>query len=594
MEAWQKEYLDNIDRVKELTFLPEAETARELEEKIEAVRDEARRLAERNSALVRENLFPALELVPQASQEELDALYDFAQILTKGQRPDNGIALHIHEALLTTARNRHDQEMLLRELYQCGICTFYQFTTPTAYAVSEDWLRRIRLYFREAASYLRVYEQIPSTESRGYIHRAMGNIALSYGRNEFPQKLRAINASLRVLSDPYYREKTPDLPWDAFVYATHQERTTLLYSLRTGDTTPEVVAQVMESAQYVHNIQLERAKKQGKPLEAKWKNVYNSALFYCGITDVNSFMQYLVDTGRSARLDDYSADGMFMNIDTTAYLMDMLQEFGKQEGQYDSIANEMLRHSLCYIAHLPKSIPLHKTVDRLLSGFDEFSGGMTLTELFHRLAPLTARDLYLHSVACGEFARYLVQLARQDAPELVRDLGDEAEDMAARAGLLHDIGMLRFPQSYMFASRQLLQDEWELIECHCDFSQHLLFRNPSTRALATAVQGHHWPEYTRTAYRRSEDKTPMLTDIVHLSDMLGCCVVPNCANVINAQPVDECIHTLEENPSASYQPQLVHLVLAHREELEGKVTEIKEFSYNKLMESINLMKNMNI
>ena len=588
LEIWQEEYIRSIEKINALSFLPEAETVQQLQQQVQQQQCQARQMVEANTALIRDRLFPVLEAVSRASQQELDTLAEFAQALTRGNRPDNGIALHIHESLLTVARSRHDRQMLLRELYECGMCTFYQLTTPSAYAVPEDWLRQMRLYFREAASYLRIYDQIPSTEARGYIHRAMGNLALTYGRNDLPKKLRAVNDSLRVLSDLRYHEKTPDLPWDRFLYATHQERTTMLYFLRSGTTTPEVVAQVMDSAQYVYSLQVQRAQQQGKPLEPKWRNVYNSALFFSGITDVETFLNTFIECYRNADENDFSANGLFANIDTTAYLMDTIHDFADDKERYYPIADEMLRHSLHYIARLPKNVQLHKTVERLLSGFNEFPGSMTLTELFCHLAPLTARDLYLHSIVCGEFAKYLVQLAARENPALLQDLsGMDAEDMAYRAGVLHDIGLLQFPRVYLYPSRQPLQAEWELKEIHCNFGSHLASRAPSAQALADAIGGHHWPDCPRSLYCREADKAPILTDILRLADALSECVAPECPNTSNSQPVDEYIHTLEVDVDNAFPPELVLLVLRHEAELAAVQEKIKEIAYQKLFDSMN-------
>ena len=589
MENWQLSYIQSIEKINALSFVPEAKTAQELQEKVTAQQAQTRLLVEENSALIRDRLFPALESISRASQQELDTLSEFAQALTKGGRPDNSIALHIHESLLTVARSRHDREMLLRELYECGMCTFYQLSASIGYGIPEKWRRQMRLYFREAASYLRIYDQIPSTEARGYIHRSMGNLALTYGRDDALKKLRAVNDSLRVLTDPRYHEKTPDLPWDRFIYSTHQERTTLLYTLRTGTTTPEIVAQVMDSAQYVYSLQMQRAQEQGKPLEPRWRNVYDSALFFSGITDVQSYLNTFVECYKEADENDFSADGLFANVDAGAYLMDTIYDYaGDAAERYYPIADEMLRHGLHYISRLPQNIQLHRTISKLLLGFNEFPGSMTRTELFCRLAPLTARDLFLHSVACGEFARYLVQLAARENPALLQSLhGQDAEDMAYRAGLLHDIGLLQLPRNYLYPSRQLLQSEWELMELHCDFGAHLLARSPSTQALANAAGGHHWPEYARVFYHREEDETPILTDIVHLADVLSECVAAESFNISNSQPVDECIHTLEVDVNNTFQPELVRLVLNHREELEAKQKEIERITYQKLFDSIN-------
>lgn len=66
-----------------------------------------------------------LESIVRADDQTITELQAFAQRLTGSGKPDSNLALHIHESLLTAARRRHDRDLLIRELYECGLWSFY-------------------------------------------------------------------------------------------------------------------------------------------------------------------------------------------------------------------------------------------------------------------------------------------------------------------------------------------------------------------------------------------------------------------------------------------------------------------------------------
>ena len=201
METWQQAYLDHIARISFLRKMPSGSSPAEMQTAVRNCQEEIRLLALENAALIREHLFPVLESIVRADDQTIAELQAFAQRLTGSGRPDSNLALHIHESLLTAARRRHDRDLLIRELYECGLWSFYFLDNSLAGTAPPKYRKKIRLYFQEGASYLRVYDEIENTQTRGYIHRCMGNIALSYSQQEPLPKLEAINASLRILTD---------------------------------------------------------------------------------------------------------------------------------------------------------------------------------------------------------------------------------------------------------------------------------------------------------------------------------------------------------------------------------------------------------
>ena len=273
MEKYQEEYLELLKRAAKSTCPPAEEHSPDsfLEALSEANAASIEEI-KRGTEILRENLFPLLDNILSASDEELESLNEFAGKLMSGvEQKDVGLHYRIHLALLSYARHSGLKEMLIRELYQTAMA-LYNLETMLSPNALRLFTVRMRVYFSEAASYFDSgdYDGITDAETRGYIHRSMGNIALSYDTSDpesAKEKLAAVTRSINILSDPDVRAKTPSLPWDVYLYKSHQERTSLLSFLRTGHANPDAFAQVLESAQIVQEHQLKQMRERGEMLQ---------------------------------------------------------------------------------------------------------------------------------------------------------------------------------------------------------------------------------------------------------------------------------------------------------------------------------------
>ncbi len=591
METWQQAYLDHIARISFLRKMPSGSSPAEMQTAVRNCQEEIRLLALENAALIREHLFPVLESIVRADDQTITELQAFAQRLTGSGRPDSNLALHIHESLLTAARRRHDRDLLIRELYECGLWSFYFLDNSLAGTAPPKYRKKIRLYFQEGASYLRVYDEIENTQTRGYIHRCMGNIALSYSQQEPLPKLEAINASLRILTDPSYHAKTPDLPWDRLVYSSHQERTTLLHYLRSVEATPEIASQVLESAQIVRNVQEERVRKQGIPLEPRWQYVYAGALFFSGITDIRTYLDTLIAISSSVPDNDYTGNGLFGSASIVAFFMDALNTYGSSvREEYSPQLTRLLRKAVRYMENAirnPDCNDLYSQMEKLMQSFIEVSGGMCFRELFHALVPLGDRDLYIHSVISGKLCRWLAQLVRKEAPQLLAGLPEEESvllELAEDAGLFHDVGLLLYPRNYITPIRLRLRPEEELRQLHTLYGWKLLQEHTSTRRCAWAALGHHQYSGYPEEYHREEDPTPVLTDLTVLADYLSRCSCAFLADLSPCPSVQERLQQMQADQTGQFRPELVRIVCKHGAQLPDVLQEIGREFYTVLWE----------
>jgi HD-GYP domain-containing protein (c-di-GMP phosphodiesterase class II) len=100
------------------------------------------------------------------------------------------------------------------------------------------------------------------------------------------------------------------------------------------------------------------------------------------------------------------------------------------------------------------------------------------------LAMLRARDdaTCTHSRATGEWARRIA---------LRMGLGAEIIDRVAKAGVLHDIGKIRVPDSILFKPGPLDESEWSVMKQHAEAGAEILAQIPALALYAPIVGSHH-------------------------------------------------------------------------------------------------------
>ncbi len=92
-----------------------------------------------------------------------------------------------------------------------------------------------------------------------------------------------LRQTLRILQDEELQQKTPDLPWDRYIYMTHQQMASSISYNRENDMTPQDVTAVMESVHIVHSHRIQKAvsRNGSPPMRSAF---YRYAIeYYCGL-----------------------------------------------------------------------------------------------------------------------------------------------------------------------------------------------------------------------------------------------------------------------------------------------------------------------
>ncbi len=538
MKEYQSIYIENLKEVFRLNAPPAEipENARAYAEERAQRAKRIRRLSQENTNLLRENLFPTLDNIATASKEDIQNLEEFAAALNeRGAYLDLVLCYLLHNALITYARRWEMRDMLIRELYHGAMALFYmQDVLQSAEQNTYQW--RLGRLFGEAASYIRRYDEIEDIETRGYIHRAMGNLALVYPglkREDGQRKMAAIRRSLRILTDPVYHEKSPGLPWDVYITRSHQERTTGLGLLRAGENDSQVLREIIESAEYVMDRQRETAAKQGGKPAFRWQYAYEAAQYHCGIRPLSYFLGWLEQAYMERNEQDYTLEGTYYNMFLPALYADYISKDADCRMKKKEIMQLMYRRMTKYVRRMPDnqlSSAIQKQLLSCVTTFAEYPDGLLEKDFILDLVACRNPDGYVSSRMAAAVAEMLVYRAVSTAPELligalgcrnaqeVQQRRDELRTFAYEGCLLHNVGIMSFNHFVRHIARSWVEEEKDMYQCHVWSGKIMLEQSESTRPYVWAAMGHHrfydgsggYPD----SYRREQDPNPMLTDLI--------------------------------------------------------------------------------
>lgn len=586
MRGYQRQYLDNLARIVALQGpfegLPESSGAFLLAHRQESCR-QVRAIIEENTAMLRQQLFPVLDDIVSADEEEVRHLEDFARQLGSGGANQPDLVLHysIRCALVTYARKWDKLDMLIQELYHAGLALFYmQEIMDRCGKVRYRW--KMGLLFGEAASYIKQYDSIEDPETRGYIHRSLGNLSLAYGganREDAQHKLDAVRRSLQILTDPAYQEKTPSLPWDRYIYTSHQERSSALNALQAGVSDPLVLREVMESAQYVQEFQEEDCRKRGIKPMVRWRMTHEAAQYHCGIQPLSTLLHWVEEAYVERDPTDYSENGIYHNISLPALYADYLSHDGELRIKKKEVLLHMYRQVAQYVRSAPEDQVgelLLKYLLQFLQTFIEYPDGIQGKDFLLQLVVCRQPDAYVRFRLAAQVTELLSAQALEMRPSLLLGvLGCETTDQllgrwkevcrfAYEGGLLHDIGVLAFHHLLLHIGRSWLEEEREMYQYRVYAASSILARNASTRPYAAIALGYsqnydgsgeYIPEYSRAA-----DFNRPITDLVGIADSLVNLTDDTDPQNRQALSLNQALDEVRAGAGSRYNPEAVELL----------------------------------
>ena len=408
MRPYQKEYIENIREIAALTARkdPDGLTLEAYEARMR--RDEAAAWEKvgRNMTLLREGLFSTLDHLFDADRKTLEELEEFATHLMGGKETqDEGVFRLIHRALLSLARQKGDRYGMIRELYWLGMGYYWLYSKLVGLPleVTEKYANQMRLSFTEAAAYLKYFEEIEDTETRGYMLRSRANMSLGSFKSS-GEKIRLVRDTLCIMQDETYRQTEPDLPWERYLYMTHQQMASSVSYSKEQVMSPEDMAWIMESAYIVYHQRLEEAAASGGHTPLRWAFPYYAMEYYCGIYDMDHLMARIEKLMDQADPADVSPDGMYGILSLPAFYCQYLEQNPERIPAKASYLEGLYQRALEYAGRFPaqEDEKLSLYLRQLSFTYIETQGGVPYGVYLQKLLLRFAPEAYLHSRMVGE------------------------------------------------------------------------------------------------------------------------------------------------------------------------------------------------
>ncbi len=543
MQPYQEEYIANLKDIITLTSRkkPVGRTFETFETELLQTRQLLAQKIKRNMELLRSHLFPELDHLLEADSERVQELREFADKLLNGQdTPDAGLFCMIHQALLNLARLTKDRRGIIRELYWLGIGrhNLCNKVVGLEFCMIENYISSMRLCFMEAAAYLKYYDEIEDSETRGYILRSRANISLGQFKNA-GEKIHLVKQTLQILQDKDYQDKAPELPWDRFIYMTHQQMAASISYSKDSPMTPEDIADVMESVYIVYQRRLlEAALKNEKPPMRPTFNYYTIE-YYCGLNSLQELLSKIEALMDEADPCSFSADSMYALISLPAFYCQFLEHYPERIPERKEYIASLYRKILDYVDSFPEASEnetLFFYLRQLSHTFVETDNSITYGDFLLKLMKRFAQETYLHSYMVGKAASVFCEIIVSEEPnyfddiEHIRQIKDpdkkrtEILNFAMKCGLYHDTGKINFLELYSQTGRQWFEEEYEMAHLHTTAGEACLSKRPSTQPYAAAALGHHsWYDGSRgypRAYQRLKCPSRQMVDIIGLVDWI--------------------------------------------------------------------------
>lgn len=490
-------------------------------------------LRQENIALLSGKLFPQLDALHSAGAEDIRALEEFSDALMDWRTNlDCGLYVLIHDALLSLYRFRRDRSGIIRELYKLGMGLYYRNRVLDGIEGDQTLPFHFEneMVFTEAGSYLKYFEEIPDEETKGYIIRALANVAIC--THEHRRRIGVTARILRIIRDDYYRSLAPGLPWDTFLRRTNQQMSANRATLSRGNLTKEELTAVLEACYEVFTPELGV-----RDPNIRWLWPYYEMEFNCGFVDLHTTLLRLQSLIRSQPYDQYDESGLCGNVQLPIY-------YGRLMKANPALCSDprhvgFLAEAYAKMMRTILSIPLESfteymayTIRLIVSSYLEIPGVPTYRAVTEQLMQRFSVELFVSSRRVGALLRaYCAEIFSHD-PGFFDDIPFLADcpagadkramllDYAEDCGLYLDFGRVKMNLLRTLRTRELFEDEFRLSTLHTVCGHTDLSERPSTAIFADVALGHHsW--YNGSGgypgnYVRNESPYRLMTDVAAL------------------------------------------------------------------------------
>ncbi len=571
-------YIENLRKVRALSK-PEFEQGTDAQTILDTIQKNATEsflVMKENNRILNERVFS--RKAAELTDEDIEALYEFAgKLFAYMNSEDDGIAYKVHCLLLEAARLRGDAPFIIRELYNCGVTLYYLNLKSDRMGVN-TFGARVRAYFQEGADYISRYEEF-DTKTRDCIIRCLGNSKMALSRRSHDAcrvYMRLSERALAVMTDPYYQNLNPEIPWGNLIYGIHIDRFVILAYLRENDD-PEIAEKVYRSAKYVYEKCGENQGEEARLQNWRVNFFYAAAKYHAGRGTARSLVESALDAVERVDHEDFTSTGINNNLGLTTYMYRYVGFLDSKDRE--KLENRIQRSKRCCLEYLNK-LPLTRyprVLNRVLQDLVETLPMVESSGIRGMLDYILAahRPTYVHSLMVALLAKHFIgQLIKKNPESLIGLMGyqtteelrahaDEITEMAYKCGLYHDLGKSAVIMYIGMNARRLLDEEFECIQCHPAVGYETLSQIGRGDDLGQAALFHH-RFYDETGgypkgYGNCNAEMKAIVDVLNVADSLDAATdnIGRCYTM--AKSVDDLVSEFRAQKGTRYAPYVVAL-----------------------------------
>ncbi|MBQ9037119.1 MAG: hypothetical protein IJ115_06690 [Erysipelotrichaceae bacterium] len=531
MTEYQEKYLANIQKINELSDIysvPLSDFDSWYQMQISHT-EEIRKLKNENINLLNRHLFSTLDNLHDASEDDIHDLEEFSDKLMDWiNNLDCGLYVLIHDSLLSLYRFRKDRNNIIKELYKLGMGLYY--LDRKIQGLEKEWSTPFRftneMVFTEAGSYIRFFEDIEDTETKGYIIRALANIAICTPDNK--RKVAVSSRILKIIQDDYYRNLAPELPWDVFLRRSQQQMSSNRSVLSKGDLNQNELAEILEACQVVFEPE-----KNNKNPNIRWLWPYYEMEYTCGFVDIQTTLDRIEEIINGVPDNQYDQSSLYANVQLAIYYGRLLKENPSVQKRKKNL--DFLKAAYQKMMKVMMNCPpaqyndfYHYLINLVFSNYYETEGVETYKKITTRLMRKVIGLTYIDSQKVGKMIEtYCAAIFRQDKTffddiPFIGAISDETlkkEELrkySRECGLYYNFGLIKMTTDKTELYRAMLENEFQMYKLHVHAGHDDLKIRESTERFADIAFGHHrWyneaggypDEYVRnnTPYRQMVD-----------------------------------------------------------------------------------------
>jgi len=533
MQTYQTKYIENLKEIQRLgDFFGVATDAFEpwFREQTHR-RTRMKALKKENVALLNDHLFPALDGLAGAGPEEIGELEAFADVLMDwSTNLDCGVYVVIHDALLSLYRLRRDRNGIIKELYKLGMGLYYLDRSLVGIEEEKALPFRFRneMVFTEAGSYLKFFEKIEDKDTRGYIIRALANIAIC--TEDHRRRIAVSSQVLNIVKDDYYRNLEPSLPWDTFLRRTNQQMSSNRQILSRGNLSTQELTAVLESCYEVFKPEQDNPNP-----NVRWLWPYYEMEFSCGFVSLQTTLERLERLIEAAPEGQHDMSTLYASVQLALYYGILLRrnpslQTKPHHRQFFTYAYRRMMETMLSFPVDKQDNYFYYLLCYILTDYLEIEGVEPFSAIVHQLMRRFSGSACVCSAQAADMMALLAGTIFDSEPAFFDDIpslgaveGREQKraavtDFAAQCGFYHDLGLFKMNLLRTMDSRSLFEREDQMARLHAAAARDDLKRCPSTALYAEVVYGHHawyngmggYPE----DYVRSASPCRQMTDVM--------------------------------------------------------------------------------